>query len=441
MVPVRGVAEHLGATVEWDDATKLITVVLGDRTVKMTLGSANYTVNDEQKVLDVIPEVVEGRTFIPLRAMAEAIGKEVYWSEAPNAAEGGNGLIVIGHKADPFFECDANAVEMLRTMLGIPEQYPQRPAQPEKDFVVKVVIPTLSDTNRIQADSIVASAEPEMSQGHGATAASDGDFNDDSRWAADGNGVNITFEYEQAQSIGQVSLTFWKPLQRTTNFKLEYTTDNSTWVTVFDGASTLGKEQEIFDINQTVKKFRITGNGNSENTWFSLIEFCAYKPGVSAGTANVSTTTTTTTTATTQATTTTSATGTKVALSTANVKFSQEPESQNPGRHCLDGTEGTVWASQGVGCTATVDLSSSKTVSSVGVKFKLYEDARTIPYHVELSDDGSTWSKVYSGNSVASSNAKIYLAINQSARYVRFTFDGNTTSQWNSVDEIEVYTN
>lgn len=47
----------------------------------MTLGSADYTVNGEAKKLDTVPEVVDGRTLVPIRALAEALGKTVYWDD------------------------------------------------------------------------------------------------------------------------------------------------------------------------------------------------------------------------------------------------------------------------------------------------------------------------------------------------------------------------
>ena len=80
--PFGTIDEALGASVEWDDATKTGTSVKGDTTVKLTIGKAAITVNGADKALDVPAQIVDSRTLVPVRAIAESFGCEVGWDDA-----------------------------------------------------------------------------------------------------------------------------------------------------------------------------------------------------------------------------------------------------------------------------------------------------------------------------------------------------------------------
>lgn len=82
LVPLRAIFEALSATVEWDGATGTITSVRGDTTVVMQVGSSSFTVNGEEKQLDVPAQIVGGRTMVPARAVAESFDLQVGWDAA-----------------------------------------------------------------------------------------------------------------------------------------------------------------------------------------------------------------------------------------------------------------------------------------------------------------------------------------------------------------------
>jgi hypothetical protein len=69
----------LGGTVQWDPSTRTATVLLGSRTVALTIGSKTALVNGAPITLDVAPEIKNGRTFLPLRALAENLGLDLAW--------------------------------------------------------------------------------------------------------------------------------------------------------------------------------------------------------------------------------------------------------------------------------------------------------------------------------------------------------------------------
>lgn len=93
LVPIRFIAESLGAEVSWDQPTQTATIVIGSRIVKIPIGKASMTVGGRTVSLDV-PAIVTGdRTFIPLRAVSEALGKEVFYER---------GLVVVSDIQDIF---------------------------------------------------------------------------------------------------------------------------------------------------------------------------------------------------------------------------------------------------------------------------------------------------------------------------------------------------
>ena len=56
--------------------------VVPETTIKLEIGSEKATVNDETKILDVPAFTEQGRTFLPIRFVAEALGANVNWDAA-----------------------------------------------------------------------------------------------------------------------------------------------------------------------------------------------------------------------------------------------------------------------------------------------------------------------------------------------------------------------
>ncbi|HEY9085538.1 MAG TPA: copper amine oxidase N-terminal domain-containing protein [Candidatus Tyrphobacter sp.] len=80
-VPMRAIFERLGATVVYDNGT--INATRGPRTISLQIGSASATIDGQPAQLDAPPFVTGGqRTMVPLRFVAQALGANVAWSEA-----------------------------------------------------------------------------------------------------------------------------------------------------------------------------------------------------------------------------------------------------------------------------------------------------------------------------------------------------------------------
>jgi thiosulfate/3-mercaptopyruvate sulfurtransferase len=82
LVPMRALFEALGAIVEWKPETR---VAVGSRdgiVVCIPIDSTTATVNGVEKSLDVPAQIIDNRTFIPMRFVGEAFGDGVQWEGA-----------------------------------------------------------------------------------------------------------------------------------------------------------------------------------------------------------------------------------------------------------------------------------------------------------------------------------------------------------------------
>ncbi|NMA08685.1 MAG: hypothetical protein GX929_06190 [Clostridiales bacterium] len=81
-VPVRGLTEAMDATVEYDDATKTVTISRAGTTLKLRIGVVTATVNGVAIALDAPPFISDGATYIPLRFVSENLLLDVSWDSA-----------------------------------------------------------------------------------------------------------------------------------------------------------------------------------------------------------------------------------------------------------------------------------------------------------------------------------------------------------------------
>ncbi len=84
LVPVRLIAESLGAEVSWNEAAQEVTVKKGSDIIKLTIGENVITKNGVPSTIDVASQVTDGRTMLPVRAVAEALSCKIDWVDAQN---------------------------------------------------------------------------------------------------------------------------------------------------------------------------------------------------------------------------------------------------------------------------------------------------------------------------------------------------------------------
>ncbi len=87
LLPIRHIAEPLGATVEWDPNEKKVTVSLKNTVIELWIGKNIAKVNGVNTPIDpnnpkVVPMIIQGRTMLPVRFVAENLGCKVDWDSA-----------------------------------------------------------------------------------------------------------------------------------------------------------------------------------------------------------------------------------------------------------------------------------------------------------------------------------------------------------------------
>lgn len=79
LIPLRSVSESLGCIVSWDEVQRQVKIEREFKNIIFTIGDNKVIVNNEIIEIDAKPQIVNDRTYIPLRALQEALGDEVTW--------------------------------------------------------------------------------------------------------------------------------------------------------------------------------------------------------------------------------------------------------------------------------------------------------------------------------------------------------------------------
>ncbi|MBQ4088227.1 MAG: peptidylprolyl isomerase [Clostridia bacterium] len=85
MVPVRAVSESFGAKVTWVPETRNIFIQSKDKSITLTVDSAEAQVNGEKVILDAAPTIVGDITFVPVRFVTESMGYYVYFASSTSS--------------------------------------------------------------------------------------------------------------------------------------------------------------------------------------------------------------------------------------------------------------------------------------------------------------------------------------------------------------------
>lgn len=81
LVPLRTVAEALGLEVTWDDPSDTVVLKKDNFFIELVIGSTTAKTPAGTKKLEVAPEIINSRTMVPLRFIAEELGLTVLWNQ------------------------------------------------------------------------------------------------------------------------------------------------------------------------------------------------------------------------------------------------------------------------------------------------------------------------------------------------------------------------
>jgi len=220
LVPLRGIFEKMGATVDWDARTRTVEAARGNVLVVLRIGSRIAQVNNRPLTLDVPAMIVGGRTLVPLRFISESLGAGVEWRE-------GSRTVLITTGQPPAAQPSPAPPGQPTTIKGIvtavaPEADPPR-------FVVDVG--NAAHTFRVNSDTTISRVE--ISSGSGGSV--------NLRALRPGDDAEVTL---QGNTAARVRATY-----QTTRGKIEAIARTGRTLVLTDGRSIKYVENVVVLIN------------------------------------------------------------------------------------------------------------------------------------------------------------------------------------------------
>ena len=81
MVPLRTVCEAMGSEVIWNETTQIVSVSKDKTELLLQIDRQEMYRNGKMVWLDAAAQLIGERTFVPLRFVAEGLGATVTWEE------------------------------------------------------------------------------------------------------------------------------------------------------------------------------------------------------------------------------------------------------------------------------------------------------------------------------------------------------------------------
>ena len=218
--------------------------------ITMKIGSSDYTVAAggvssavEKKTMDTAPVLMNDRTMVPLRAIAEALGKQVYYND---------GLIVIS--------------DLHPTMTA--ENAQRRKAEIKNAPVpAKIEIVAINGTGEKYYDNQLDVFAVDASDNDGNIETGAVDLDIKTRWSAFGANT-LTLDLGESKDVSGVAIAMWKGHERIYPFSIEYSDDEITWKTALPKTQNSGETEEFekYMFPETVKAryIRYSGDGATD---------------------------------------------------------------------------------------------------------------------------------------------------------------------------------
>lgn len=108
LVPVRAIFEAMGAKVDWDENTRTVIGTRGNDKILLQIQNTKASLNGRNITLESPPIIIDSRTFVPVRFIAESLGADVGWDAT-------NRNVIINNKNNDINNtADFNELEVLK---------------------------------------------------------------------------------------------------------------------------------------------------------------------------------------------------------------------------------------------------------------------------------------------------------------------------------------
>lgn len=152
LVPFRAIFEALGLKIDWLTDQRIATAYNADMSVSIKIDATYGNINGELIALEVPGKIVSGRTLVPLRFISEAFGNDVTWDATKRLIS-----IKSGFKAYEYTQAlpTVDSFDKLKLILEYSGKYTQYVYPIRED----VLPPALEDKGESSADAPIASPE------------------------------------------------------------------------------------------------------------------------------------------------------------------------------------------------------------------------------------------------------------------------------------------
>lgn len=82
LCPIRAIVEALGGSIAWNGTEQKLTITLKNLKLEMWINKKTAKANGKSKTLNVPPQIINGRTMVPVRFVSEELGGNVFWDSA-----------------------------------------------------------------------------------------------------------------------------------------------------------------------------------------------------------------------------------------------------------------------------------------------------------------------------------------------------------------------
>lgn len=117
LVPVRFVAEAFHGKVDWDGKKNTVTIAIDDKTIGMQIDKKAISINGTVKTIDVAPCILQDSTYLPLRTLGDALGKETVYDEATDV------VMISNPDSEPIISDNFSMEEIKWLLQGQPVIY------------------------------------------------------------------------------------------------------------------------------------------------------------------------------------------------------------------------------------------------------------------------------------------------------------------------------
>ena len=227
LVPLRALAEAVGAGVSWDFTHEVATVTYLGNTIKLKEGQPTADVNGADVPITQPVQKYEGLLYAPVRFVAENLGLGVTWDEENQTVHiSSKGPVDIGH-------------------------------------LYEVVAVSASEDDGNKPENVL-------------------DRNYQTRWSAESNGAYITLELDDIHPVAYIGVANYNGDQRQETLSVQVSTDGQNFEEIVTKyvVPDLTQAMVPVDLGATydAKYVRVVGYGNTQNAWNSFTEISIYGP-------------------------------------------------------------------------------------------------------------------------------------------------------------------